>query len=701
MLLVSRLRRLVLLAAFLPLPLLAADDPVSLNFQNADIDAVIQAIGKLSGTNFLVDPRVKGKINIVTNTPVARELAYQILLSALRLQGYTAVEDKGVTKIVPEADAKLHAVPVGRNVAAAGGDRLVTQVFALQHESAAQMVSVIRPLVAPNNSVSAFPANNVLVVTDYAGNVARIASVIESLDVVQGDLGVIELHHAAAVDLAPLLSRLLAERGAAAGGTGAVQILAEPNSNSLLVRADTPSRISAVRQLVASLDRPGAAGNIHVIYLKNADATQVADTLNATLSGSGVADSQAGSGSAALSSTDASAGAPAAGGDAMGIAASTSRSSSTGSRTRSGNSTSGVVQADSVNNALIINAPEAIYRNLRVVIDKLDRRRAQVYIEALIAEISTERAAEFGIQWAAGDNSGSASIVGATSFSSGGNNLMELITGAASDSMSTPGNGLTLAVGNGKVTIPGVGEIIRLGMLARFLENEVSANILSTPNIVTLDNEEAKIVVGRNVPFVTGQYTNTGSGSTVSNPFQTIERKDVGLTLKVKPQISEGGSIRLAIYQEASAVVASTDTGNGPTTTKRSIESMVMVDDGAIIALGGLVEDSYSGGEEKIPVLGDMPVAGALFRYDTRKRTKTNLVVFLRPVILREREDYAGITRSRYDYVIGEQRASASKRDLLNGEPGTPELPAFDSPAPAVPRTSPAPVEEAEVRRID
>ncbi len=698
MLLVSRLRRLVLLAAFLPLPLFAADDPVSLNFQNADIDAVIQAIGKLSGTNFLVDPRVKGKINIVTNTPVARELAYQILLSALRLQGYTAVEDKGVTKIVPEADAKLHAVPVGRNVAAAGGDRLVTQVFALRHESAAQMVSVIRPLVAPNNSVSAFPANNVLVVTDYAGNIARIASVIESLDVVQGDLGVIELRHAAAVDLAPLLSRLLAERGAAAGGTGAVQILAEPNSNSLLVRADTPSRISAVRQLVASLDRPGAAGNIHVVYLKNADATQVADTLNATLSGSGVTDTQ---GSAMLSSTGASSASAAPGGDAMGIAASASRSSSTNQRTRSDIGTGGVVQADPVNNALIINAPEAIYRNLRVVIDQLDRRRAQVYIEALIAEISTERAAEFGIQWAAGDNSGSAAIVGGTSFSSGGNNLMQLITGAASGTMATPGNGLTLAVGNGKVTIPGVGEIIRLGMLARFLENEVSANILSTPNIVTLDNEEAKIVVGRNVPFVTGQYTNTGSGSTVSNPFQTIERKDVGLTLKVKPQISEGGSIRLAIYQEASAVVASTDTGNGPTTTKRSIESMVMIDDGAIIALGGLVEDSYSGGEEKIPLLGDVPVAGALFRYDTRKRTKTNLVVFLRPVILREREDYAGITRSRYDYVIGEQRASASKRDLLSGEPGTPELPAFGSPAPAVPRTAPAPVEEAEVRRID
>lgn len=689
----SSLRRLFCIAAFLPLPSLSADEPVSLNFQNADIEVVIQAVGKLTGTNFLIDPRVKGKLNIITNTPVAPDLAYQILLSSLRLQGYTAVDGKGVTKIVPEADAKMHAVPLARSGRSLGGDRLVTQVFALRHESATQMLPVIRPLVAPNNTVSAFPSNNVLVVTDYAENLTRIASVIESLDVVQGDLSVIELRHAAASDLAPLLSRLLTERsGGTPGATGTVHILAEPHSNSLLVRADNPSRIAAVRQLVASLDRPGAGGNIHVVYLKNAEARQVADTLNATLSGtpssSAATTSGALSGGGSLSGDDAanSVTAPAAGG-------STSSAESTAG-------SSGVVQADPMNNALIINAPEAIYRNLRHVIDQLDRRRAQVYIEALIAEISTERAAEFGIQWAAAGSAGSAAAIGGSVFGSGGNNLLQLVSGAASGEVVLPGNGLTLAIGGGKVSIPGVGEILSLGLLARFLENEVRANILSTPNIITLDNEEAKIVVGRNVPFVTGQYTSTGSGSGVSNPFQTIERKDVGLTLRVRPQISEGGSIRLAIYQEASAVVASTDTGSGPTTTKRSIESMVLVDDGAIIALGGLVEDSYSGSEEKVPLLGDLPVAGALFRYDNRRRSKTNLVVFLRPVIMREREDYAGLTRSRYDYVIGEQRATARPGDLLRGEPGPAELPAFDSPAPVVPHQPPAPVMEAEIRRV-
>jgi len=688
------------------------NEPVSLNFQNADIESVIQAVGKLSGTNFLVDPRVKGKINVVTNTPVPRELAYQILLSALRLQGYAAIEGKGVTKIVPEADAKLHAVPVGKEgrgaAQASGGDRLVTQVFALKHESATQMLPVIRPLVAPNNTISAFPSNNVLVVTDYAENIARIASVIDSLDVSQGDLSVIELRHAAAIDLAPLLSRLLAERGGAnAGGAGAAQVLAEPHSNSLLIRADTPSRLAAVRQLVASLDRPGAGGNIHVVYLKNADSRQVAETLNATLSGTASSSvsqpsaslSAGGSGLGDSSSAGLSSSTSSDSGGTLG-ASTTSSSTTSTSQTRGSGGSNGIVQADVMNNALIINAPEAIYRNLRQVIDQLDRRRAQVYIEALIAEISTERAAEFGLQWAAGGVAGKTAVLGGTAFGSGGNNLLNLVASSATGELSLPGNGLTLAIGGGTVNIPGIGEIMSLGLLARFLENEVRANILSTPNIVTLDNEEARIVVGRNVPFVTGTYT-TNTSNSVSNPFQTIERKDVGLTLKVRPQISEGGAIRLAIYQEASAVVDSTDTGNGPTTTKRAIESMVMVDDGAIIALGGLVEDSYSGSQEKVPMLGDIPYAGALFRYDTRRRSKTNLVVFLRPVILREREDYAGLTRSRYDYVIGQQRASARPSEQMRGEPGPAELPAVDSltrHTPAVPGF--APVVEAQVQPV-
>ena len=686
-------------------PALATGEPVALNFQNAEIDAVIQAIGRISGRNFLLDPRVKGKINIVTNTPVAPELTYQILLSALRLQGYAAIEEAGVTKLVPEADAKLHGVPVvnsRQGATGARGDRLVTQVFALRHESAAHMVNVVRPLVSANNAVTAFPGNNTLVVTDYAENLRRLATVIDSIDTPQGDVAVLHLQHAMANDLAPVLTRLLVEQQAGGQNTGGLappQIVAEPNSNSLLVRADTPSRLAALRQLVTALDRPGAGGDIRVVYLRNADATQVAATLNAALAGEGGTSEAATTPLLSRNSTGGGFGTGAGGSSAAGMGAASAPLRGTGATTSSAAgglssaTRSGMVQPDAVNNALIITAPDAVYRNLRAVIDQLDRRRAQVYIEALIAEISTERAAEFGFQWVGGASSGEVGILGAQLFNSGGSNLGQLIAGSAGNGTPTlPGNGMNVVIGGGKVNVPGLGEVLSLGVLARFLENEVSANILSTPNLITLDNEEARIVVGRNLPFVTGQYTNTGGGTTPANPFQTIERRDVGLTLHVKPQISEGGTIRLQIYQEASAVVGSAESaaaGNS-VTTKRSIESMVLVDDGAILALGGLVEDSYSGGEEKVPVLGDLPFAGSLFRYDTRKRSKTNLVVFLRPVILRDRDSYAALTDSRYDYVIGRRDELPSGSNLLRDPPPGEPAPVVDLAfRPLLPAASP------------
>ena len=671
-------------------PARAAGEPVTLNFHNAEIESVIQAIGRISGRNFLIDPRVKGKINITTNTPVTPDLTYQILLSALRLQGYAAIEEAGVTKLVPEADAKLHGVPVvsGRQGAGgARGDRLLTQVFVLRHESAAHMVNVVRPLVSANNAVTAFPGNNTLVVTDYAENLRRLAGVIDSIDVPQGDVAVLTLQHAVASDLAPVLSRLLAEQTAgaqSAGGMAPPQIIAEPHSNSLLVRADTPSRLAAVRQVVLALDRPGAGGNLHVVYLRNADATQVAATLNGALAGEGSSTAttstplaRASGGTGFGTETGAGAGGF---GAASGMLRGTSNTTPGSNTATAATARGGMVQADPVNNALIITAPDAVYRNLRSVIDQLDRRRAQVYIEALIAEISTERAAEFGFQWVGGGASGKVGVLGAQLFNSGGSNLGQLIAGTAGSTPTLPNNGLNLVIGGGKVNVPGIGEVLSLGVLARFLENEVSANILSTPNLITLDNEEARIVVGRNLPFVTGQYANTGGGTTPANPFQTIERRDVGLTLHVKPQISEGGSIRLQIYQEASAVVGSAESaasGNS-VTTKRSIESMVLVDDGAILALGGLVEDSYSGGEEKVPILGDLPIAGNLFRYDTRKRAKTNLVVFLRPVILRDRDSYAALSNSRYDYVIGQHRDLPGGPNLLRDPPPAEAAPVVD-----------------------
>ncbi|WP_374262339.1 type II secretion system secretin GspD [Zoogloea sp.] len=705
----------------LPHPAVAADadsahsggpaDPVSLNFVNADIGAVIQAVSKISGRNFIVDPRVKGTLNIVTARPVPRNLTYSILLSALRLQGYAAIEGQGVTKVVPEADAKLHAVPVGKGQGAGGGDRLTTQVFNLKHESATQLVPIIRPLVSPNNTVTAYAGNNSLVVTDYAENIGRIAQIVESIDVPQSGLRVIPLQHASALDVAQTVSRLMNDSGAGGIATAApgvagdtsqrLSVVGDPRTNSLLVRSDNPSKLNAVRQLVASLDQPGAAGNIHVVYLKNADAVKVAQTLRAVLSGESGSlggTTTPGQGNFGTGGTAAATGfgtpTGTGGSNTSGSlgSAPSFNSSTSGSGSATGN---GIVQADPMSNALIITAPDAIYNNIRKVIDQLDRRRAQVYVEALIAEISTERASEIGIQWQAG-KIGNTTAFGGTAFSSSGNNILNLATSLASTSgTALPGNGLNLLLGGGTISVGGR-QIANLNMLAHLLESDTKTNILSTPNIITLDNEEAKIMVGKNVPFVTGSYATSTTGGTTASPFTTVERKDVGLMLKVKPQISEGGTVRLQIYQEASAVIDSASTTSsstaaniGPTTTKRAIESTVLVDDGAMIALGGLVEDTYSGGVEKVPVLGDLPVIGSLFRYSTRGRGKTNLIVFLRPVILRDAASLTGISADRYNYVIGQQRAMDNIDAAMRGEPGAPLLPPPGSPPPAVPYNVP------------
>ena len=659
----------------------SGDDLVSLNFSNADISAVAQAISKVSGRNFVIDPRVKGTVNIVTSRPVPPAMTYSILLSALRLQGFTVIEGRDVTKIVPEADAKLHAVPLAQRGSGAG-DRLQTRVFQLRNESASQLVPIIRPMVSPNNTVAAYSGNNALVVTDYAENIERIGQIIDALDVPQGDIRVFPLQHAAATDLAATIMRLMSEAGSQGqGGDTSQRLMVTPDTstNSLLVRSENRSKINAVRQLVSNLDKPGASGNIHVVYLKNAEAVRVAQTLRAVLAGdtspiaasaplssTGAQGSPTAPGGAAVTASQLSSApngvtlvaggsAPMQGGVASGYATSTSDP---------GGRASGMIQADPTNNALIITAPDAIYNNLRHVIDQLDRRRAQVYIEALIAEVSNEKAAEIGIQWQAGRFGSNA--FGGTNFSSNGNNIYSLASGLnASSGPSVPGIGLNLILGGGSVSIGGQA-IPNLHLLARFLETDNQANILSTPTIVTLDNEEARIVVGNNLPFVTGQFTtNTGGGTQVGNPFQTIERRDVGLTLKVKPQISEGGTVKLQIYQEASSVlsaagaIAGVGENSGPVTRKRAIESTVLVDDGAVVALGGLMEDTMSKDDQKVPLLGDAPLVGGLFRYGARKRGKTSLLVFLRPVVMRDAASYQALSGDRYDYILNQQRGLA------------------------------------------
>jgi general secretion pathway protein D len=650
----------------------ADGDGVMLNFANAEIDSVVRAVAKITNRNYLVDPRVKGTLNIVTTKPVSPATAHDILRSALRLQGFAIVDENGILKVVPEAEAKQHSMPVSKAKSALRGDQLITQVFTIKNESATQLLQVVRPLVTANNAVTASAASNTLVVTDYAENVGRIARIIDAIDVPQGDVAVIQLKHASAMDLASTISRLMGDGGAAGDQSQRVTVVPDTRANVLLVRSDNPARINAARQLVASLDQPGAAGNIHVIYLKNADATKVAQTLRDVLSG------ESSSGSAGRTTTSTS-----------GTSSPTGLSSaSTGSTPTAANSSfqsqsaqsaattggGGIVHADRSTNSLIITAPEAIYNNIRQVVDMLDRRRAQVFVEALVAEITTDRAAEFGIQWQSMNtgNNGSASVFGGTNFGSGGTNIL----GLALDPTSAA-KGLNLIVGKGSITLPGSDTpILNLSVLARFLESQTNTNILSTPNLIMLDNEEAKIVVGQNLPFVTGQYTNTGSGTTSVNPFQTIERRDVGLTMRIRPQISEGGAVVMQIVQESSSVVATTLTNStGPVTNKRSIETTAVVDDGAIIALGGLVQDSYTSGVEKIPLLGDIPVLGNLFKYDSRQRSKTNLFVFLRPKILREGESYRDLVGDRYDYVIGQQRGVDRPDRLMRNEAPAPELP--------------------------
>jgi general secretion pathway protein D len=614
--------------ALLMLPLLLvqtaiAQENVRLNFVNADLDAVVRAIGHYTGRTFVVDPRVKGTLNLVSEKPLSRSRALAALTAALRLQGYAIVEVGGISRVVPEADAKFQggSVDTSKVPRSVRGDQVITQVFRLRYESAANVLPVIRPLVPPNNPVVAYAGSNALVVTDYADNLRRIEKIINAIDVEKAaETQVISLKHAIATDMAALVVRLNEQQGR--GGqppdpNERVTVVADPVTNSLIVRSKSAGQIRMVRSLVESLDKAGQAGaGIYVVPLKNAAAGALAEVLSKIR----------------IDTRD------------RGSAAQAGQAGPAGTATDAGVT----IVADEASNSLVISASESVYRKLRGVIDRLDVRRAQVYIEALLVEVQTDQAAEFGIQWISGlenVSDGGTSVLGGTNFGDETQNI-----GNAAQNLTNLGEGLNIGVIRGEVTIPGVGTVTNLNFLARALEKEAGANILATPNILTLDNEEATIIVGENIPVLTGQYVTQGAVSPNVNPFQTIERQDVGTTLRVKPQISEGGTIRLQIYQEASAV-EDVVTNAGPVTRKRSLETNVLVDDGNIIVLGGLVQDEVTDGTEKVPILGDIPILGYLFRYDTRRRQKTNLMLFLRPYVIRDSEDSYSLTLDRYDMM--------------------------------------------------
>jgi general secretion pathway protein D len=634
------------------------DDKITLNFVNADVESVVRAVGMITGKNFILDPKVKGTVNIVSSSPVSKELTYQILLSALRLQGISAVENNGVVRIVLEADAKQSTTPVADRQSLPTGDKVVTQVYPLRYESANQLIAVLRPLITANNNVVAYANTNTLVITDYADNIRRLNKIIEAIDQPNnGELITLKLQYASALDMAQLLNKLLTETAAAGGAVEAgrrIQVIADARTNSLLVRSDNASLVARARTLVEGLDvSTSTTGNIHVVYLRNAEAMKLAQTLRAIISGD---------------TTTASAATPVAG------QTTASTSTPTGG--------AGAIQADAATNSLIITAPDNLYNTLRAVIDKLDARRAQVYVEALIAEVTTDKAAEFGIQWQNlnGLNGTTPSVIGGTNLGGAGVNII----GAATN-IGSVGQGLNLGIVKGQVNIPGLGTVANLGMLARALQSDANANILSTPNLLTLDNEEAKIVIGKNVPFITGQYAQTGTATTAT-PFQTVERKDVGLTLRVKPQISEGGTVRLQIYQEVSSIDTLTTNTAGVVTNKRSIDSTVLVDDGRIIVLGGLIQDDVKDSEAKVPFFGDIPVLGNLFKYQKRQQVKTNLMVFLRPYVLKNADASASITGDRYEFI----RNIQGEERLVGGLLPPMKMPVLPEIKPAAPVT-PAP----------
>lgn len=639
-----------------------ANEPITLNFVNAEIEAVARTMAAITGRNIVVDPRVKGTITLSTDRPVPPAAAFNQFVATLRLSGFTVVDVGGLLKVVPEAEAKLQggAVSVDGNVS---GSQIVTQIFRLNFENAANLVPILRPLISPNNTINVNPGNNSLVITDYADNLQRLARIIAALDVSNAtDVEVINLRHALAVDLAPIVQRLVdssATGAAPAAGQGQsdtsfrTTIVAEPRSNSLIVRASNAARLGLVRSIVARLDvagSGGSSGNIHVVYLRNAEATKLAVVLRAALAS--MSPTGAGGATTVAGSTPAPSPAVASG---LSGAGSTGTSAANAPITPSAQpSTGGQIQADPATNSLIITAPEPQYRQLRAVIDQLDGRRAQVLVESLLVEVNADKAAEFGIQWQTIVGNVNNSLLGVigSNFTIGGTNIIDLATRATStDAPVTPSPGINIGA------VRNIDGRYVLSALARFFQNSGDGNVLSTPSLLTLDNEEAKIVIGQNVPFVTGQFTNTGTSNSSVNPFQTIERKDVGITLRVKPQINDNGTVRLTIYQEASSVRPGTENAlNGPTTNKRQIESNVLVEDGSIVVLGGLLQDQYSGNEQKVPGLGDVPGLGNLFRTEARSRSKSNLMVFLRPVIVRNADDTDALSIDRYNLMRAKQQ---------------------------------------------
>jgi general secretion pathway protein D len=677
------------------------DQPVTLNFVDADIQAVVRSLSRSSGRQFLVDPRVKGTLTLVSEGQVPAKQAYDMLLASLRMQGFSVVDVGGVAHVVPEADAKLLGGPV-YSADQPAGNGMLTRTFRLQYENAVNLIPVLRPIVSPNNPINAYPGNNTIVVTDYADNLNRVAQLIASIDSPSAiDTDVVQIQNGIAADIAPMVAELLDAPGN--DPTQKIAVIGDPRSNTIIIRSGSPERTELARNLIYKLDNAQSnPSNLHVVYLRNAQAAKLAQALRGLLTGesdSGTSDSARSVLSAMGASTGGSAGQNGQSGTQTSGTTTTNSSGSTGGSYAQGSSGSATgsggaqsseqnvafsaggvtIQADATTNTLLISAPEPVYRNLREVIDLLDQRRAQVVIESLIVEVGEDDASEFGVQWQTGNLGGNGVIGGANLGGSGIN-----VNGKTS--IDVLPQGLNLGYVNGTVDIPGIGKILDLKVLARALKSKGGTNVLSTPNLLTLDNEAASIFVGQTIPFVSGSYV-TGGGGTSNNPFQTVTREEVGLKLNVRPQISEGGTVKLDIYQEVSSIderASNSATSTGIVTNKRAIDTSILLDDGQIMVLGGLLQDGYSQSNDAVPWLGSLPGIGALFRNERRAITKTNLMVFLRPYIIRDSEAGRSITLNRYDFMRRAQGGLQPERSWAMPDMQAPQLPTAAQGVPAV-----------------
>ncbi|WP_447892436.1 type II secretion system secretin GspD [Pseudomonas marginalis] len=666
------------------------DQPVQLNFVDADIQAVVRALSRATGQQFLVDPRVKGKLTLVSEGQVPAHQAYDMLLAALRMQGFSVVDVGGVAQVVPEADAKL----LGGPIYSAGSSGMQTRTFRLQYENAVNLIPVLRPIVSPNNPINAYPGNNSIVITDYAENLARVAQIISGIDTPSAiDTDVVQIQNGIAVDIAAMVSELLETQGA--DQTQKINVVGDPRSNSIIVRSGSPERTELARNLIYKLDNAQSnPSNMHVVYLRNAQAGKLAQSLRGLLTGesdSGVSDDARGKLSAmggnsknsqGTNNTQNSSGTPTGSGVQSGYGQTTGSSDSTSSGNTANEqdtafSAGGVtIQADATTNTLLISAPDPLYRNLREVIDMLDQRRAQVVIESLIVEVGEDDATEFGVQWQAGNLAGRGGFGG---VNLGGSGVVG--TPTSPTSIDVLPKGLNIGVVNGTVDIPGIGKVLDLKVLARALKSKGGTNVLSTPNLLTLDNEAASIFVGQTIPFVTGSYV-TGGGGTSNNPFQTVQREEVGLKLNVRPQISEGGTVKLDIYQEVSTVDTRASVSAGTVTNKRAIDTSILLDDGQIMVLGGLLQDGYSQSNDAVPWLSDIPGLGALFRNEKRSVSKTNLMVFLRPYIIRDSGAGRSITLNRYEFMRRAQGGLQPEHSWAMPDVQAPQLPAVEKAIP-------------------